>query len=51
MESDVHPSLHANCDHQITYAKFELKIHYPPPYEREIGHYQKVRTVFLRQVI
>ena len=29
MESGVHPSLHSNCHHQITYAKFNLKIHYP----------------------
>ena len=25
MESGVHPSLHPNCHHQITYAKFNLK--------------------------
>ena len=30
MEFGVHPSLHSNCHHQITYAKFNLKIHYPP---------------------
>ena len=41
MESGVHPSLHSNCHHQITYAKFNQKIHYPPPYVREIWHYQK----------
>ena len=33
MESDVHPSLHPNCHHQIFYAKFKLKVYYPPPYE------------------
>ena len=26
MESGVHSSLHPNCHHQITYAKFNLKI-------------------------
>ena len=36
MESGVHSSLHPNCHHQITYTKINLKIHYPPPYEREI---------------
>ena len=30
MESGVHSSLHPNCHHQITYAKFNLKIYYPP---------------------
>ena len=32
MESGVHPSLHTSCHHQIIYAKFKLKIYYPPPY-------------------
>ena len=31
MESGIHFSLHSNCHHQITYAKFNLNIHYPPP--------------------
>ena len=29
MKSGVHSSLHPNCHHQITYATFNLKIHYP----------------------
>ena len=44
MESGVHSSLHANCHHHITFAKFNLKIHYPPPYEREVWHYQKANV-------
>ena len=51
MESGVHHSLHSNCHHQITYAKFNLKIHYPPLYEREIWHYQKANTDQIRKVI
>ena len=31
MESGPHSSLHKNCHHQMTYAKFNLKICYPPP--------------------
>ena len=34
MESGIHSSLRSNFHHQITYGKFNLKIHYPPPYER-----------------
>ena len=34
MESGVHSSLHRNCHHEIIYAKFKVKIYYPPPYER-----------------
>ena len=41
MESDVHSSLHPNCHHQTVFAKINLKICYPPPYEREIWHYEK----------
>ena len=36
MESGVHPTLHPNCHYQIIYAKFKLKVYYPPPYEREV---------------
>ena len=32
--SGVHSSLHPNCHHQITYLKINLKVDYPPPYER-----------------
>ena len=38
MESGVQSSSHPNCHHQITYAKFNLKIYYPPPHEREMWH-------------
>ena len=30
-----------NCHHQIIFAKFNLKICYPPPYEHEVWHYEK----------
>ena len=35
MESGVNSSLHKSCHHQIIYAKFNLKIYYPPHCERE----------------
>ena len=40
VDSGTHPSLHPNCHHQIIYAKFNLKIHYPLPYTREVWHYK-----------
>ena len=40
MESAVHSSLYENCHHQLVYDKFNLNVWYPPPYEREIWHYQ-----------
>ena len=39
IKSGVHPSLHLNCYHQLAYAKFDLKILYPAPYERKICPY------------
>ena len=51
MDSGVHPSLHSNCYYQITYAKFNLKIVYPPPYEGEIWHYQNANTDQIRKAV
>ena len=41
MESGVHSSLHQNCHHQIIYPKINLKVFFPPLYEREVWHYQR----------
>ena len=51
MESGVHSSLHSNCHHQIIYARFNLKIYYPPRYEREIWHYKKTNIDLIQQAI
>ena len=51
MKSGVHSSLHKNCHHQITFAKFNLKFHYPSPYEREVWHYQKANSENIRKAI
>ena len=51
MESGAQSLLHANCHHHITFAKFNIKIHYPPPYEREVWHYQKANADQIRQAI
>ena len=51
MESGVHSSLHPNCHHQIVFAKFNLKTFYPPPYEREIWHYNKANTDLIRRSV
>ena len=51
MESGVHSSLHPNCHHQIVFAKINLKIYYPPPYERQIWHYEKANADLIRRSI
>ena len=50
MESGVHSPLYSNCHHQIAYAKFNLKIHYPP-HGREIWHYGKANVDHIRKTI
>ena len=51
LESGVHQSLHQNCHHQIIFAKFNLKVYYPPPYERTIFHYSQANVDNIQQVI
>ena len=38
IESGVHPSLYPNSHHQIIFAKFNLKIIFPPPYFSNVWH-------------
>ena len=47
MDAGLRPSLHANYHHQILYAKFNLKIHYPPQYEREVCIFKKLVPILL----
>ena len=51
IESGVHSSLHQNCNHQIIYAKINLKVFYPSPYKREIWHYQRANVDQIQQAI
>ena len=51
MDAGIHPSLHASCLHQIVHAKFNLKIHYPPAYEREVWHFQKADINLIRRAM
>ena len=50
-DSGVHLSLHSNCHHQIIYAKFNLKIIYPPPYERHIWHYNHAKPESIQRAL
>ena len=51
MGPGVHPSLHSNCHHQITYVKFNLKIYYLFHYNRETWYYKKANTNHIRKTI
>ena len=51
MESGIHSLLHENCHHQLIYAKFNLKMWYPPPNERDIWHYQNANMDQIERAI
>ena len=51
LESGGHHSLHQNCHHQIILAKFNLKVYYPPPYERTVFHYSQANVDHIQQAI
>ena len=42
---------HPNCQHQIFFCKFSLKIYYSPPYERVAWEYQKDNKDLIAKVI
>ena len=50
-ESGVHPSLHPNSYQQVIFAKFNLEILFPPPYFRDVWHYQDANTDLIRRAI
>ena len=51
VDSGTHPSQHPNCYQQIIYAKFNLKIHYPPPYTRELWLHKASNDNLIRRAI
>ena len=51
MTSGIHSSFHQNCHQQIIFAKFNLKVHYAPPYEREVWHFKKANTGHVKRAI
>ena len=44
-------SLHPSRHNKIIYAKFNLKIHKPPPYKRQIWHYDKANADHIRKLV
>ena len=49
LDFGIHSSLLENCHHQIVYCKFDLKIFYPPPYERTVWYYQQANTEIIKR--
>ena len=50
-DSGVHPSLHENCQHQIVFAKVNMKMFYLPPYKRLAWDYSNANIVALNLTI
>ena len=45
VSSGIHSSLHQNFHHQIIFAKLNFKVHYPPPFKREVWHFKKAVNI------
>ena len=43
--------LHPNCHHQINHEKFNLKFHYPRPFEWKIYHCEKANVDHISRAI
>ena len=48
-ESGFHSAVYPNCHNQIAYAKFNLKVHYPPHYESVARHYEQGNVDHIRK--
>ena len=51
MESGFLSSPHPNCHHQVVFAKFNLSILHPPPYERTVWFYEKANLELIGRAI
>ena len=51
MESGIYSSLHSNCHHQIVFAKLNLSIFHPPPYERTVWYYERANDELIRRAM
>ena len=51
IESGIHSSSHSSCHHHIVFAKFNLKICYPPPYQTEVWHFKEAKTDLIRRAL
>ena len=51
VDSDVHPSRHTNCHHQITFCKFNLIIEYPPAYQRLVWDCKRANINSIKQAL
>ena len=51
VDCGTHPSCHPNCHHQIVYCKLDLKIVYPPPYQRCVWDFKRANIDSIRKAV
>ena len=51
MNSGVYASLHPHFLHQIILAKFDLKVFYPPSYERTMLHFSQANSDRIKRAV
>ena len=51
IDCGTHPSLNKNCHHQITFCKLNLKVEYPPPYQRLVWNFKKSNNGAIKRAI
>ena len=51
MNSGVYASIHPHCHHQILLAKFNLKVFYPPPYERTMWDFSQAKSARIKRAV
>ena len=51
IDSGVHASLHPHCHNQIYFAKFDLKVFYPPLYERTMWHFSQANSDRIKRAV
>ena len=51
MESGVHSSFSSTCHHEIVFAKLNLKVEYPTPYERVFWDYSRAEKASIIRTI
>ena len=51
LDGGVHSSVHQNSHHWIVFAKLDLKVYYPPPYEMHVQHYKYANTACIKNAL
>ena len=51
IDSGVYAPLHLHCYQQIIFAKFDLKVFYPPPYKRTVWHFPQANVDHIKRAV